>query len=103
MYCYFQSSPSTLVPVLVFVVAQVLLGCGGSPLFTLGTTYIDDHVKPESASMYIGKPTSSFFYCRLYIVLDPNVIEAVLAFNASALMSSSSLPFYENHHVFLPL
>lgn len=41
---------------MLFVLAQLLLGCGGSPLFTLGTTYIDDHVRPESASLYIGKP-----------------------------------------------
>ncbi|XP_058810362.1 solute carrier organic anion transporter family member 5A1 [Phymastichus coffea] len=47
-------SPSTAGPVMLFVVAQLLLGCGGSPLFTLGTTYIDDHVRPESASLYIG-------------------------------------------------
>lgn len=40
---------------MLFVLAQLLLGCGGSPLFTLGTTYIDDHVRPESASLYIGK------------------------------------------------
>lgn len=49
-----QGTPSTAGPVLLFVVAQLLLGCGGSPLFTLGTTYIDDHVRPESASLYIG-------------------------------------------------
>ncbi|XP_072940913.1 solute carrier organic anion transporter family member 3A1 [Epargyreus clarus] len=49
-----KSSPSTFVPVMVFVVAQLLLGCGGSPLLTLGTTYVDDHVRPESSSMYIG-------------------------------------------------
>ncbi|RLU16216.1 hypothetical protein DMN91_011976 [Ooceraea biroi] len=49
-----QGSPSTAGPVLLFVIAQLLLGCGGSPLFTLGTTYIDDHVRPESASLYIG-------------------------------------------------
>ncbi|XP_038208438.1 solute carrier organic anion transporter family member 5A1 isoform X2 [Zerene cesonia] len=49
-----KSSPSTFVPVMVFIVAQVLLGCGGSPLLTLGTTYVDDHVRPESSSMYIG-------------------------------------------------
>lgn len=39
---------------MLFVLAQLLLGCGGSPLFTLGTTYIDDHVRSESASLYIG-------------------------------------------------
>lgn len=50
-----RGSPSTTAPVLLFVVAQLLLGCGGSPLFTLGTTYVDDHVKPESASIYIGE------------------------------------------------
>ncbi|XP_075974203.1 organic anion transporting polypeptide 30B [Anticarsia gemmatalis] len=49
-----KSSPSTFMPVMVFVVAQLLLGCGGSPLLTLGTTYVDDHVRPESSSMYIG-------------------------------------------------
>ncbi|CAH2236322.1 jg10704 [Pararge aegeria aegeria] len=49
-----KSTPSTFVPVMVFVVAQLLLGCGGSPLLTLGTTYVDDHVRPESSSMYIG-------------------------------------------------
>lgn len=49
-----QGSPSTTGPVLLFVLAQLLLGCGGSPLFTLGTTYIDDHVRPDSSSIYIG-------------------------------------------------
>ena len=37
-----------------FFSLQLLLGCGGSPLFTLGTTYIDNHVKRDSSSMYIG-------------------------------------------------
>lgn len=50
-----QGSPSTTGPVLLFVLAQLLLGCGGSPLFTLGTTYIDDHVRSESSSIYIGQ------------------------------------------------
>lgn len=49
-----QGTPSTTGPVLLFVLAQLLLGCGGSPLFTLGTTYIDDHVRPDSSSIYIG-------------------------------------------------
>ncbi|CAG9135206.1 unnamed protein product [Plutella xylostella] len=49
-----KSTPSTFLPVMVFVIAQLLLGCGGSPLLTLGTTYVDDHVRPESSSMYIG-------------------------------------------------
>jgi len=42
-------------PLILFMIAQILLGCGGSPLFTLGITYIDDHVPKESSSVYIGK------------------------------------------------
>lgn len=49
-----ESKSSTFGPVLFFVIGQVLLGCGSSPLFTLGTTYVDDHVRKESSSMYIG-------------------------------------------------
>ncbi|XP_030376921.1 solute carrier organic anion transporter family member 5A1 isoform X2 [Scaptodrosophila lebanonensis] len=49
-----EGKSSTTGPVLLFVLAQLLLGCGGSPLFTLGTTYVDDHVRTESSSMYIG-------------------------------------------------
>ncbi|XP_030557469.1 solute carrier organic anion transporter family member 5A1 [Drosophila novamexicana] len=49
-----EGKASTTGPVLLFVLAQLLLGCGGSPLFTLGTTYVDDHVRTESSSMYIG-------------------------------------------------
>lgn len=52
--CLKGKGSSTAGPVLLFVIAQMLLGCGGSPLFTLGTTYVDDHVRTESASIYIG-------------------------------------------------
>lgn len=64
-----QSKSSTFGPVLLFVIAQLLLGCGGSPLFTLGTTYVDDHVKKESSSMYIGMydlRVSKHFLYHLY-------------------------------------
>lgn len=49
-----ESSKSTFGPVFIFVIAQLLLGIGGSPLFTLGTTYVDDHVKTENSALYIG-------------------------------------------------
>lgn len=52
--CIEQADESAALPIFVFMVAQLLLGCGGSPLFTLGTTYIDNHVKRDSSSMYIG-------------------------------------------------
>ena len=44
--------------VLIFVVAQMLIGMGGSPLYTLGTTYIDNHVAKCQAPSYIGKCSS---------------------------------------------
>lgn len=56
-----EGSDSNGLPVFIFMIAQLLIGCGASPLFTLGTTYIDDHVKKDSASMYIGNETV-FFY-----------------------------------------
>jgi organic anion transporter 3A len=49
-----QTAESSALPIFIFMVAQLLLGCGGSPLFTLGTTYIDNHVKRDSSSVYIG-------------------------------------------------
>ncbi len=52
--CIAEANESSAMPIFVFMVAQLLLGCGGSPLFTLGTTYIDNHVKRDDSSMYIG-------------------------------------------------
>lgn len=49
-----EGKSSSFGSVLLFVLAQILLGSGGSPLFTLGTTYVDDHVRTEDASIYIG-------------------------------------------------
>lgn len=58
-----EGMPSNTGPVMLFLLAQLLLGCGGSPLFTLGTTYIDDHVKPENSSLYIGLQSSTSTVC----------------------------------------
>ncbi|XP_038259704.1 solute carrier organic anion transporter family member 4C1 isoform X1 [Dermochelys coriacea] len=38
----------------VFILAQLLLGVGGTPLYTLGTTFIDDSVPKHKSSLYIG-------------------------------------------------
>ena len=39
--------------VVVLIIAQILVGTGGSPLFTLGTTYIDNHVSKEKSPAYL--------------------------------------------------
>ncbi|NXR36142.1 SO4C1 protein, partial [Zosterops hypoxanthus] len=38
----------------VFMLGQLLLGVGGTPLYTLGTAFIDDSVPKHMSSVYIG-------------------------------------------------
>ncbi|XP_036781688.2 solute carrier organic anion transporter family member 4C1 [Manis pentadactyla] len=38
----------------VFILGQLLLGAGGTPLYTLGTAFIDDSVPTHKSSLYIG-------------------------------------------------
>ncbi|XP_004420399.1 PREDICTED: solute carrier organic anion transporter family member 4C1 [Ceratotherium simum simum] len=49
------SSSSSLSSYLyVFILGQLLLGTGGTPLYTLGTAFIDDSVPTHKSSLYIG-------------------------------------------------
>ncbi|MBN3325234.1 SO4C1 protein, partial [Atractosteus spatula] len=38
----------------VFLLGQLLMGIGGTAIYTLGTAYIDDSVPSEKSSLYIG-------------------------------------------------
>ncbi|NXD05198.1 SO4C1 protein, partial [Certhia familiaris] len=38
----------------VFILGQLLLGVGGTPLYTLGTAFIDDSVPKHKSSLFIG-------------------------------------------------
>ncbi|XP_076995183.1 solute carrier organic anion transporter family member 4C1 isoform X2 [Tamandua tetradactyla] len=38
----------------IFILGQLLLGTGGTPLYTLGTAFIDDSVSTHKSSLYIG-------------------------------------------------
>ncbi|XP_064597257.1 solute carrier organic anion transporter family member 5A1-like [Liolophura sinensis] len=52
-FCVDEHS-GNFVYVLILVVAQVLIGTGGTPIMTLGTTYVDDHVPKEKAPAYLA-------------------------------------------------
>ncbi|XP_010005530.1 PREDICTED: solute carrier organic anion transporter family member 4C1-like [Chaetura pelagica] len=38
----------------IFILGQLMLGIGGTPLYTLGTAFIDDCVPKHKSSLYIG-------------------------------------------------
>ncbi|XP_053555703.1 solute carrier organic anion transporter family member 4C1-like [Bombina bombina] len=38
----------------VFILAQLLMGVGGTPLYTLGTAFFDDSLPTHKSSLYIG-------------------------------------------------
>ncbi|CAG2209557.1 SLCO3A [Mytilus edulis] len=40
--------------VLILISAQILIGTGGTPVLTLGTTYVDNHVPKDKAPAYLA-------------------------------------------------
>ncbi|XP_074656314.1 solute carrier organic anion transporter family member 5A1-like [Tubulanus polymorphus] len=72
------------VHVFLLILAQILLGTGGTPIYTLGTTYIDNHIAKERAPAYIA-----FMYAT-------GALGPVLGFALGALM----LQFYVDSFVY---
>ncbi|XP_072175520.1 solute carrier organic anion transporter family member 4A1-like [Diadema setosum] len=38
----------------LFILAQIMLGFAGAPVFTLGVTYLDENLKPKNFGLYLG-------------------------------------------------
>lgn len=72
--------------VFILVLAQVLMGSGFTPLYTLGTTYIDDHVTKEKAPAYIG-----MYYVYPYIILTYIGMYYVYQYHMLALVAFMSI------------
>lgn len=49
-----DKNSGNLAYVLILITAQILIGTGGTPIFTLGTTYIDNHVPKDKSPIYLG-------------------------------------------------
>ena len=47
--------------IFIFFMAQLLMGAGATPLFTLGPAYLDENVHPKSSPIYLAV----FFACTL--------------------------------------
>jgi len=39
----------------VFMLAQIVHGIGFTPMFTLGTVYLDENSTPTTAAVYVGE------------------------------------------------
>jgi len=50
-----DKNSGNLTYVLILITAQILIGTGGTPIFTLGTTYIDNHVPKDKSPIYLGE------------------------------------------------
>ena len=46
----------------VFMLGQAIHGVGFTPMFTLGTAFVDDNAKTESTAVYLGKCIFDRFY-----------------------------------------
>ena len=72
--CFQKSTNFSLF--ILLIIANILIGSSSAPLYTLGTTYIDNHVSVNNSSIYLGFVYSmlafgpvSFFFSFFNIIL----------------------------------
>eukprot|EP00111_Clytia_hemisphaerica_P005496 TCONS_00015937-protein len=49
-----ENGGGTIGHMAVFMISQLLMGIGTTPLYTLGPTYLDENVSPRAAPVYLG-------------------------------------------------
>ena len=47
-------NPANSIAYGLFILGNILIGIGGAPLFTIGTSFIDDIVHPKYVSIHLG-------------------------------------------------
>ena len=65
-------NPPTTWALAIFIASQMIKGIGGSPIYTLGPTYLYDNVPVRHYSVYAGKHSSRFHHRHgFHIEVDP--------------------------------
>uniref|UniRef100_H2Y4Q5 Solute carrier organic anion transporter family member n=1 Tax=Ciona savignyi TaxID=51511 RepID=H2Y4Q5_CIOSA len=93
MYLYFMFKCESYYPRGFFVVGQLLHGAGGTTLFTLGVTYLDENVKQIQSSLYHGGlyvcavlgPAMGFILGGQFLTIYTNLSESVNISESSSL------------------
>uniref|UniRef100_H2Y4Q4 Solute carrier organic anion transporter family member n=1 Tax=Ciona savignyi TaxID=51511 RepID=H2Y4Q4_CIOSA len=92
-YLYFMFKCESYYPRGFFVVGQLLHGAGGTTLFTLGVTYLDENVKQIQSSLYHGGlyvcavlgPAMGFILGGQFLTIYTNLSESVNISESSSL------------------
>ena len=53
--CISRTGSQNVPYIAIFIIAQILIGIGSSPILTIGLSYIDNIVKKKTSVQYIGK------------------------------------------------